>query len=343
MQRECKLFGYLLCWRKGKLRLRPVLHSPGVDGWTETLGDNTRAMPYETPTVAISTSTVVNQYSCKLRYDSQQDKFGPAITITDVDSALSQGTKQVKIEHNGIDLGPDQDANAKKMLESSLLTRWIRFALPVVTQTLAEPYVNRVFAGDIVKYTSSLIPDPYGSGTRTTSCLATVLSSTWNYKDNIGQVMLMLHDRVLAAAWAPAALVDRTAAAGGFANVVDQVKLVPYTFTSNATIYHDGNAVAAHSGWAVQIIERAPADATNPAVFGPFNTAAAYYSGNHYVQLPPGTDLTGWDVSGNTEYFMTFSDFPVINTTQYTDGKGTWQANSSTELLNDVNIAQVYK
>ncbi len=53
--------------------------------------------------------------------------------------------------------------------------------------------------------------------------------------------------------------------------------------------------------------------------------------------------MTGWDVSGNTEYFMTFSDFPVINTTQYTDGKGTWQANSSTELLNDVNIAQVYK
>ena len=300
-------------------------------------------MPYETPTVSMSTSTVVNQYSCKLSYDATQDKYRPPIVVTDVDSALSQGTKQVKIEHPGTGWGADQDDSAVKMLEANLLTRWIRFPLPVVTQTLAEPYIDEVFAGDIVKYTSSLIPDPYGSGTRTTSCLATVLSSTWNYKDNIGQVMLMLHDRVLAAAWAPAALVDRTAAAGGFANVVDQVKLVPYTFTSNATIYHDGNAVAAHSGWAVQIIERAPADATNPAVFGPFNTAAAYYSGNHYVQLPPGTDLTGWDVSGNTEYFMTFSDFPVINTTQYTDGKGTWQANSSTELLNDVNIAQVYK
>ena len=240
----------------------------------------------------MSTSTVVNQYSCKLSYDATQDKYRPPIVVTDVDSALSQGTKQVKIEHPGTGWGADQDDSAVKMLEANLLTRWIRFPLPVVTQTLAEPYIDEVFAGDIVKYTSSLIPDPYGSGTRTTSCLATVLSSTWNYKDNIGQVMLMLHDRVLAAAWAPAALVDRTAAAGGFANVVDQVKLVPYTFTSNATIYHDGNAVAAHSGWAVQIIERAPADATNPAVFGPFNTAAAYYSCNHYVQLPTGTDLT---------------------------------------------------
>jgi hypothetical protein len=343
MKRECKLFGYVLCWRKGKLTLRPVLHSPGVDGFTETLGDNTRAMPTETPTVSMSTATVVNQYACKLKYDPRQDKFGAPIIITDVDSALSQGTKQIKIEHQGVLFDKNQLVNAQAMLKSNLLERWIRYPLPVVTQTLAPSYINRVFAGDIVKYTSSLIPDPYGSGGRTTNCLATVLGSTWNYRDGIGQVILMLHDRALASAWAPAALVDRTAAGGGFANAVDQIKMVPYTFTSNTDVYTDGNAVAQNSGWAVQIIERAPANVHNPAVFGPFNTTAAYYSGNHYIQLPVSTDLSGFDTTGNTEYIMTFADFPVINTVQYSDGKGTWQANSDTELLNDVNIAQVYK
>ena len=53
--------------------------------------------------------------------------------------------------------------------------------------------------------------------------------------------------------------------------------------------------------------------------------------------------MSGWDTTGNTEYIMTFADYPVINAVQIDDGKGTWQANADTELLNDVNIAQVYK
>jgi hypothetical protein len=291
----------------------------------------------------MSTSTVVNQYACKLKFNVRQDKFGPPIVITDVDSALSQGTKQVTIEHNGVSFGGDNLLNAKETLDSALLERWIRFPLPVLTQTLAPAYLNRVFPGDIVKFTSNLIPDPYGSGTMVTNCLATVLSVPWNYASGIGQVMLMLHDRNLASAWAPAALVDRTAPGGGFANAVDQVKLVDYTFATNTSLFHDGNAVAERSGWAVQIIERAPADPTNPDVFGPWNTTAPYYSANQYVQLPTGTDMSGWDTTGNTEYIMTFADYPVINAVQIDDGKGTWQANADTELLNDVNIAQVYK
>ena len=119
--------------------------------------------------------------------------------------------------------------------------------------------------------------------------------------------------------------------------------LVDYTFAINTSLYNDGRAVAEHAGWAVQIIERAPVDPTSPNTFGPWNTGAAYYLSNQYVQLPVGTDMGGWDASGNTEYIMTFADYPVINISQANDGKGTWQANAGSELLNDTNIAQVYK
>jgi len=342
VQRECKLFGYILVWRKGKLRLRPVLHSPGVDGWTKTLSDSTRANPEEVPTVVMSTSTVVNQYACRLRYDVRQDKFGPPVIITDVDSVLAQGTKQVKIDHPGIDFGTNQLVGAKKLLDTNLLERWIRFPLPTLTQSLVPTLVNEIFAGDIVKYTSSLIPDPYGTGTMTTACLATVLSSTWNYRDGVGECLLMLHDRNLASAWAPAALVDRTVAGGGLHNASNQIQLVPYTFTSNTSVFSDGNAVAEHAGWAVEIVERSPVNALSPNTFGPWNTVAAYFTANHCVQVPP-DDFAGWDTTGNTEYLMLFANISVINTSQYADGKGTWQANAATELLAGTNIAQVYK
>jgi len=342
VQMECKLFGFVMVWRKGKLRLRPVLHAPGVDGWTKTLSDSSRANPEEVPTVVMSTATVVNQYACRLRYDVGQDKFGPPIIITDVDSVLAQGTKQVKIDHTGVSFGPNSIENARDILESNLLERWIRFPLPVLTQSLAPTYVNEVFAGDVVKYTSSLIPDPYGSGTMTTSTLATVLSSTWDYLQGVGECLLMLHDRSLAAAWAPAALVDRTVAGGGLHNASNQIQLIPYTFTSSTSIFTDGNAVAEHAGWAVEIIERSPVDPTAPKTFGPWNTVAAYFTSNHCVQVPP-DDFAGWDTTGNTEYFMTFANVSVINVTQLNDDKGTWQANADTELLFGTNVAQVYK
>jgi len=342
IQRECKLFGNILVWRKGKLRISPVLQSLAIDEWTDTLSDDTRADPEESYIVSMSTSTVVNQYECKLRYDVRQDKFGPPIIITDVDSKLSQGTKQIKIEHQGIGFGQHQLLNAQKVLESNLLERWIRFPLPVITVSLAPTYVNRIFAGDTIKFTSSLIPDPYGSGTMTTSTLATVLSSTWNYRDGVGECLLMLHDRNLASAWAPAALVDRTVAGGGLHNASNQIQLVPYTFTSNTSVFSDGNAVAEHAGWAVEIVERSPVNALSPNTFGPWNTVAAYFTANHCVQVPP-DDFAGWDTTGNTEYLMLFSNFAVINTTQYDDGKGTWQAAPGTELLGGSNIAQVYK
>lgn len=342
VQRECKLFGYILVWRKGKLRLRPVLHSPGVDGWTNTLSDSTRANPEEVPTVVMSTDTIVNQYSCRLRYDVRQDKFGPPITITDVDSALAQGVKQVKIDHQGVDFGTNNLVNAKKMLDTSLLERWIRFPLPTLTQSLVPTLVNEIFAGDIVKYTSSLIPDPYGSGTMTTSTLATVLSSTWDFREGTGECLLMLHDRALASAWAPAAAVNIAAPNGGLHNAQNQIQLIPYTFTSNTSIFTDGNAVGEHSGWAVQVFERSPVDPTSPNTFGPWNTVNGYFTSNHTIQVPP-DDFAGWDTTGNTEYFMTFANAAVINVTQLNDGKGTWQANADTELLFGANVAQVYK
>jgi hypothetical protein len=343
IRRECKLFGYILVWRDGKLAVKSIMHTAGVDTWTNTLDDGTMADPLETPSVSISSGTVVNQYKCKMKYDARQDKFGALIIVTDVDSKLSQGTKEISIEHPGIDFGTNQKINAQKVLESNLLERWIRFPLPVITRSLAPSYVDRVFPADIVKYISSLIPDPHGSGTRTTDCLATVLSSTWDYGSGIGQVMLILHDRKLASAWSPAALVDRTAAGGGFDNAADQVKLVDYTFATNSSLFHDGNAVAEESGWAVKIIERAAADPTNPTTFGPFNTGAAYYSANKYIQLPSGTDMNGWDISGNTEYVVTFSRYQSINQSQFNEGKGTWQADKDSELIASTKIAQVYK
>jgi hypothetical protein len=335
--KEGQLFGYALVWRSGKLTVRPVLQ-PDTETWTVHLTDSTLTSVSEFPDVTYSTKTVVNQYLLDIVYSPTEGEYGGKITVTDADSVTGTATtKQIKIKHNGIYLKDSKVSDIKEVLKTLLLGRFIRFPMPVMDRSMSPTLMNRVFIGDLVKVSSSRIQDPFGSGTRVTAAFAIVLDMAWNHKKNRGTTKLMMLDWPAAAAWAPSALVNIAYPNGGFDENSNSFILAPHTWTESAR-HHDGNAVGELAGWNVIAIERAPVDPTAPTIHGPFK-ASAYISSNG--ALPINSVPTGWN--NGVEHVVTFADFADINSAQYTEDKGTWQADKASELLNQTNRAQRYR
>tara|TARA_Y100000310_G_scaffold132_1_gene180 strand:+ start:2381 stop:5191 length:2811 start_codon:yes stop_codon:yes gene_type:complete len=330
ISKEGQLFGYALVWRNGKLRVRPVMQ-PDTEAWTVNLTDNNMADENEFPSPTMSTGTVVNQYKLDIVYSAIEGKFGKPITVTDADSVIGiTETKQVSIKHTGIFLDTSKVKLITRVIKQLLLGRFIRFPLPVIDRSLSAVLLNRVFVGDLVKVTSSRLQDPFGTGTRTTSGFGIVLNVSWNYKTSKGSAKVMLLDWPAAAAWSPAALVDQSAANGGFHVASNSLILSPHTWTDSDR-FHDGAGVGEIPGWNVLLLERAPLDPTNPTIHGPFK--AGLYSSDNFA-LPLNGAPSGWNNA--IEHVVTFADFADINATQFDNDKGTWQADKATEIINAV-------
>jgi len=324
LQREGKLFSYAVVWRKGKLRLRPVLQTPGTDEWTVTLNEGNRAGVNEFPSSTMSRKTVINQYSCKLDWNPSSAKWGAPYIVNDVDSILgTKITKQVSIEHPGVALYSGKFGNIKAILDLQLVGRPIRNTLSQVGAGLAAVLEDRVFVADVVKFVSTVTTDPKGSGTRSVTSFATVVDVAWNYKTHLGSATLLLHPMDIGYPWAAAAV------ANTFYNAADQLTLVVRTW-SPAAQPHDGAAVSPSNGFKVLIHERAPSDPTNPQSWGPFS-CNTYITANAQLQLPSGTALSGWDAT--KEYVVTFCDYDDATATMINGEHGTWQADVDTEQL----------
>jgi hypothetical protein len=347
-KREAQLFGYAPVWRRGQIAMVQVL-DPDVAGWDLTLDEgNNLENPAEPewPTMKMSTDTVVNQYNCKFQYDNTTGKYGPPIVITDVDSA--QGlriTKAVTIEHPGVYRGL-KSSDLRKLLPGELMGRGLRFPSPMVQRSLAPTLLNKIYTGDVVKLISNRIMDPDGSGLLSTNVLALVLGMRWNYAldpddDAIrpaGNCTLMLLSQWanFGNPWAPAALVDKSAANGGLDAATNRLTLVALEWGA-AGDTDDGAAFELADE--VLVIERAPSDPTAPTTYGPFGVASAYETDGANILTLDGDGIwAGWDAT--MEHIVVPADYGTATADQRT--RGIWQATTGTMLLGGADKARRY-
>jgi hypothetical protein len=330
LKRECMLFGKILTWNRGKLRLKNIT-APSTETQTVQLDDTNNANPYETPEMIMSADTIVNQYECKLDYDPKTDKWGPPTIISDMDSKNIQITKQVTLEHPGIYF--DSRANLAELLRNRLQGRIFRYAAPIIKRTLAPILINRVYPGDVVKFVSKTVPDPLGTGSMNTSTYALVLEKSWNYKTETGSCTLMLLSAygTWGLPWAPAAVLNKSAPNNGWDSAMNALELSPLHY-GIAGDRDDGAAF--HAGDKVMIYERCPSDPLSGGeLMGPCIVAYEYETNG--AQLLTLVEDIG-PINTAREYFVTYSYYSDIQESQKLNG--VWLANMYDYTL-PVNVA----
>jgi len=337
--RECKLWGYALCWRLGKLTLRPIAQ-PDKGDCDELLDDSNTSHPEDFLEQDWAAETVVNQYKV-IVYDPMTAKKLKPIIVTDMDSRHSLGmAQQVKLDHPGIWVDGKM-ATVDDLLKDSnspLLGRIFRFPSPIMARTLGPSLVNKVFVGDIVYLENVKITAADGSGDRTMALLyATAIDVRWNYKIHTGDAVLLLHThtRNMGSPWCASALVDKSENGGdytsGWDSVAKTLKLLSREF-GVAGDPEDGQAFV--YGHAVIIIETSPSDPTNPQKWANTVAGLGYTVATNTLHL---TDaMAGWDA--NTEYVVIGGDYGDASEHQVPNG--TWQAAETTELLDGTDLAQ---
>jgi len=334
---ECQLYGYMLCWQGEQYTLVNVVE-PDTSKVTTTIDDSNSTNISDAPAVSLDPSTVVNRFELKIKYDPHEGKYKAPIIVTDADSKTGQGnlTKVMKIEHPGLPVLPDGQ------YVSLMMGRFYRRPSQVLTRTINNTLENKVFVGRCVRFTSSHVPNPAGDGSTSVDTYAMVLNKTWNYRTSQGTAKLMLLSQyayssasagqlppTFGSAWAPAALVDITAANGGWDSTNAQLTLEKKAWTLESFTSDDGSSFSA--GDYVFICETDPDDPTDPLCWeGP--GVDSYSSTHGYLNLLSGTTLTGWDYT--REHFVTFANhnYAMISSGQ-TATRGTWWANYTTERL----------
>ena len=343
IKRECQLFGFTLRWARGQLSLaRTIL--PATDSYDVILDESNNADPNEWPTEERSIDTVINRYTVKGIYDATSGKWGAPITLTDEDSrkGLNNLVKEISIEHPGI-YQSDKTSLAKSLLEAELIGRPLRFPSTVIQRTLAPTLINRLYPGDVARFQSSRIMDPAGSGTRVTDTYALALNVQWDLTEKnayfgTATLMLLAQYSGYGSAWAPAALVDKSAANGGLGVVANRLTLVALEWGTGTD--PDDGAVFEET-WEVYIIERAPSDPTAPDIYGPYACAKDYEAdGAQLLTLPVGAGAAitaaGWDAT--KEHVVVFADYDEVVAGQLTEA--TFQADTSSMLLGGADFAQ---
>lgn len=324
--RECKLFGYALVWANGKITLRKIT-SPTKDKCTVTLDDSTRARAGERPTLNQSFNNVINRYEIKLRYDAAGDKYLAPLTVTDMDSASCLRVfKTATIEHPGV-YTSDTDAQLVDKLTTYFANRFWRFPGNTITVSLAPYLLGRVYAGDTVRFKSSFVPDPCGSGSLTTDCYAIVIRVSWDKL--IGSAELYLFPEKgagLGNPWAPSAVIS----AGGEAwnSSVRTLVLSRWEYSAYGQP-HDGQRFKA--GDKITIAERCPSNIYNSQTWGPLTLAADYNNSTCLVEFIEGTDLP--EYTNAREYVMTHANYSSCNATSGQLDLGTWGCDYNTELI----------
>jgi len=355
-QREAKVFGWTAVWQRGKIRCVNVL-DPDVATYDVTLDESNNIEDPnnpEWPDCEQSVDTVVNQYQVEVLYDNSTGKYGPPITITDIDS--EQGyriTKRASISHPGIYHGI-KGSFLKSLLETELVGRTLRYSSPTVKRSLAPTLLNLVYVGDVVRFISTRVMDPDGSGLFNTNCLALVLDVSWNHQVEedsatvrpLGTCTLMLLTQYASFGlpWAPAALVDKSQGGGGYVGgllAADSILWLIALQWGASGDPDDGSAFNLRDK--VYIIERAPSDPTAPDIYGPYEVVSAYEtSGAERLTLQAGAGdamvAAGWD--GDKEHVVIFADYDEVVTAQET--LATYQAATGTMTYTGGDKAQRY-
>ena len=300
LQRECMLFSCFLAWDMSTSKLTLKRANGDVQNWIETIDSSVRIVSdsWEIPAIEYSRDTVVNVWECKIDYDRNNDKYGPPIVITDENSKSAlKITSKVTIEHPGISKDATED-----MIQEIIRKNFDRNRYPWGTVTVALPHskILNISIGDKVKFVSTKYPDPFGTGAMSMTCMADVVNISWNLKQWIGKVTLVLNDRYDALTkvpWGASALVDKSATNSGWNETDDYLTLVAHQF-GIAADDDDGAAFvySATDNDYVLIVESAPSNLSSPTIYGPYALAQAYDSGNRRLYLSGvGAELAACD------------------------------------------------
>lgn len=312
LRRECQLYGYAVCWKRGQLALVATMLPP-VDAIVTTLDDNNSSNIHDRPDSDASTGTVVNRYECSVLRNHYTGKAGRVIEIVDNDSieGLGHFTSMSKIEHPGLPSPSGAglpDAETMGVLLAGLLRgRSLRFPSQVIKRSINATMERKVYIGEVVRLQSDTIPDPLGSGSMTVNIPSQVLNRTWNYGKVEGSVTLRLLSEYAnyGKPWAPAALVDITAANGGWAVGTFTLTLVAKEFTPSTFTNHDGQRFAA--GDIVRVLER---NAYTGGSEAPGCTVVSYTPGTRALVLADDAATAAldgmWD--GDVEWVVLFDD-----------------------------------
>lgn len=317
LKRECLLFGYAAVWRNGKLTLVDVKKTKGWSG-ALTLTDDNRARPGEMPEVEQGTDGVINQYKLRIHYSRAKEDYLTTVVVEDADSKAQLGiTAEVEIDHPGIYYrGTDGEfqAQATKFLSR----RFWRFPNMRCSVSLAPYLLNRIYAGDIVRFRSSYVMDPCGSGVLSTDCWAMVLSVQWD-KAGPGSADLMLFPNSATGTrndyWAPSAIVDATPSWDSNAKTL----LLGLGFLEG---YDPQDGTAFKAGDKVMVAERCPADPMNAQCWGPLTLAANY--ADWRLTFSALDDLPGY--VNTREYVVFYSNYSAMNATNDQLSRGIWAA-----------------
>jgi hypothetical protein len=328
---EAVLFGYAVVWDRGKLRVKDVIYPP-VSGIVETLDDSTRAAPNEKQSTDTSVDTVVNSYELKIDLDANLDKFDRTIVVNDADSKAAFGPKQQSVQvpiYRGADGIVDNGAQFTKESIRYLVGRPFRFPSQVVKVSLGPKMINRIYAADLVTFTSDHVYSPLGTGvSKGISQTAIVIGARWNYKTRTGSATLMLLNqfRAYGAPWTPAALI--TAKSGA------TITLAAHEFGDSTRDPEDGTAFDDTDK--CLIIPRSP---SNPGSVTPQQVVLQDDYGDAGARKFT-LDVAMTADPSTAEYVLVFDDYSAATTSQKT--RGTWQANENSELLSGSDKAARY-
>jgi hypothetical protein len=297
-QREAQLFGLVLAWEEGQLRCKSLIH-PATHLIDVTIDAEQREGRSHFPEINIDTRSVVNRWAIQTSHnlDGEKAKFRPTFNDTESQLGLDQ-VEKVDIEHPGI------QTHAKEEMEQSLgelfqlllLDRsWLyRYAQQRVSVALAPSEFNRIAVGDVVNYLALKHPDPYGSGLMNVDAAALVLNYAWSIRRDAGMADLLVFSQPIEdfRPWAGAALVDISAAGGGWDAVNYRFTLEPRHFGAS-TDPKDGYCF--ENGDEIMILESAPEDTLNPQSWGPYAVAEEFETdGTDLLTIETAT-LAGWD------------------------------------------------
>lgn len=345
-QLECRLFGYAVVWRKGRITLTNVLGAE-FDRYSTVIDRSSGVDASEFPTVTMSTDTVVNQYDMKVGYNINSGDYAYNFVISDALSIFGlEVSKTTTLNHPGIII--PEGSSPRDLLEPFFSDRWLAVPNPTVTVSLSSKFIDEVFVGDKVAFVSDRIQDPLGSGTYATLVYATVLGVTWNYSQNLytGSVTLLLHslgelptsladfevpdERLgsskLAPAWGPSAAIDSTYYGGSFLggiNKVDkQLYMTPWYYGSSPA---PKDATTFQVGDQVRIAKLNAEESDTDTFLGPFTVASTFeQDGENILSLPLDSDMSSLVVG--EEYVIVDDYYAGVSNDQRS--RGTWMADS---------------
>lgn len=311
---EGKLFGYFVSFNNGKIRLKSLM-THKMNSYLVELDDSTTASASSMPIVEMSTDNVINTFIVIPHYDVEEDDFDDfKIEIIDINSHIQTLSKEeIEIEHKGLGGRPDNELSA--MLTAHFdQNGWafnFRYPKKKISTTLNRTLVGMVGIGDIVKYTSTIFPDPSGSGLMHTTMLGIVTDYELSYTELNARVDILLFGKesdIASIPWSPSAMVDSSSYTNGWESTNYMLSLVEHKYGNSSTDNHDGSSF--NEDDRIYIIEVNPSDPSTYTPLGPF-TVLEYDSGDLYLKNTPSISL-----NSNTEYTITFADYDLCQQSQ---------------------------